>query len=187
MCSGEELQMKSENEARLRKIERISGFLRGICKVVLSFYVMVILVMVWGMLGGPGHDFMGGDYVNFHIHELIARDRWIVGAMWTATGGVMFLAVFRIHQLLGNYSRGEIFTRESAWRIKQWGFACILWGVIKFLWLGVPHIVAAVHRVSAAAEFYSGLGVILNGLIILGFSWFTEMAVEMREEQELTV
>jgi len=186
MCSGEEFQMQPENEARLRKIERISGFLRGICKVVLSFYVMMTLVMIWGMLGGPGHDFIGANHVNFHIHELNARDRWIVGGMWAATGGIMFKAVFHIHQLLGNYSRGEIFTRQSAWQIKQWGFACILWGVIKFLWLSVPHIVPAAHRVPGAAEF-DVVGVIVSGLIIVGFSWFTEMAVEMREEQELTV
>ncbi len=186
MCSGEEFQMQPANEARLRKIERISGFLRGICKVVLSFYVMMELVMIWGMLGGPGHDFMGANYVNFHIHELTARDRWIVGGMWTAMGGMLFKAVFHIHRLLGNYSRGEIFTRGSASQIKQWGLACILLGVIKFLWLGVPHIVPVAYRVPGAAEL-SGLGVIVNGLIIVGFSWFTEMAVEMREEQELTV
>ena len=178
--------MRPENKARLRKIERISGFLRGTCKLVLAFYVTVTLVMVWGMLGGPGHDFMGGNYVNFRIHELTARDRCIVGGMWAATGGIMFKAVFHIHQLLGNYSRGEIFTRESASQIQQWGFAWILWGVIKLLWLGVPHLVPAAHRVPGAAEF-EALGVIVNGLIIMGFSWFTEMAVEMREEQELTV
>jgi hypothetical protein len=178
--------MRPENEAKLRKIERISGFLRGICKVVLSFYVGMVLVMIWGMLGGPGHDFMGGNYVNFHIHELTPRDRWVVGVMWAATGGIMFKAVFHIHHLLGNYSRGEIFTRESAWQIRQWGFACVLWGVIKFLWLGVPHIVPAVHRVPGAAEF-GALGAIVNGLILVAISWFTEMAVEMREENELTV
>jgi len=178
--------MQPENETRLRKIERISGFLRGLCKLALSFYVAMTLVMVWSMLGGPGHDFMGANYVNFHIHELPARDRLIVGAMWAATGGIMFKAVFHIHQLLGNYSRGEIFTRESASQVQQWGFAWILWGVIKLLWLGVPHIVPGAHRVAGAAEL-EALGVIFNGLIIMGFSWFTAMAVEMREEQELTV
>jgi hypothetical protein len=146
----------------------------------------MVLVMIWGMLGGPGHDFMGGNYVNFHIHELTPRDRWVVGVMWATTGGIMFKAVFHIHQLLGNYSRGEIFTRESAWQIRQWGFACVLWGVIKFLWLGVPQLVPAVHRVPGAAEF-GVLGVIVNGLILVALSWFTEMAVEMREENELTV
>ena len=178
--------MRPENEARLRKIERISVFLRGICNVVLSFYVAMVLVMLWGMFGGPGHDFMGGNYVNFHIHELTVRERLIVGGLWAATGGIMFMAVFHIRQLLGNYSRGEIFTRESARQIKQWGLACVVWGVIKFLWLGIPHLVPAAHRVAGAAEF-GALGVMLNGLIIVGFSWFTEMAVEMREENELTV
>jgi Protein of unknown function (DUF2975) len=178
--------MRPENQARLRKIERISGALRVICKLVLSFYVLVVLVMVWGMLGGKGHDFMGGNYVNFHIHELTVRDRLIVGGLWAATGGVMFKAVYHLHQLLGNYSRGAIFTKESAWQIRQWGFACVLWGVIKFLWLGVPYVVSAVHRVPGAAEF-GGLGMVLNGLIIVAISWFMEMAAEMREENELTV
>jgi hypothetical protein len=101
--------MRTEDEARLRKVERISGFLRGICKVVLSFYVVMVLVMVWGMLGGPGHDFMGANFVNFHIHELTGRDRLIVGGLWAATGGVMFKVVFHIDQLLGNCSRGGVF------------------------------------------------------------------------------
>jgi hypothetical protein len=180
--------MRPENEARLRKIAGISGFLRGICKVAMSFYVLIVLVMAWGMLGGPGHDFMGGNFVNFHIHELGVVDRLIVGGLWAATGGVMFKFVFHIHQLLGNCSRGEFFTRESAGQVRQWGLACFLWGVIKFLWLGVPHLVPAAHLVAngGSAEFEAA-GMILNALIILAFSWFMGMAAEMREENELTV
>jgi hypothetical protein len=178
--------MHPTNQARLRKIERISRILRVICKGVLTFYVFIVLVMVWGMLGGKGHDFMGGNYINFHIHELTVRDRFIVGGLWAATGGVMFMAVYHLYQLLGNYSRAAIFTKESAWQIRQWGVAYVLWGVIKFLWLCVPHIVPAVHRVPGAAEF-EGVGKIVNGLIIVAISWFMEMAAEMREENELTV
>jgi hypothetical protein len=114
------------------------------------------------------------------------RDRFIVGGLWAATGGIMFKVVYHLHQLLGNYSRAEIFTKESGWQIRQWGFACVLWGIIKFAWLWVPHIVPAVHRVPGAAE-REGVGMIVNGLIIVAISWFMEMAAEMREESELTV
>jgi hypothetical protein len=147
--------MQSENEAKLRKLAQVSSFLQGICKVVLSFYIVMLLVMLWGMLGGPGHDFMGANFVNFHIHDLGAKDRLVVGGLFAATGGVMFLAVFQIHQLLGNCGRGELFTRESAGHVRRWGLACVVWGFLKFLWLGVPYFIGAIHLVpnGGTAEF----------------------------------
>jgi Protein of unknown function (DUF2975) len=178
--------VQSTNQARLRKIEWISGVLRVICKVVMTFYVFVVLLMLWGMLGGKGHDFMGSNYVSFHIHELPVRDRLIVGGLWALTGAVMFKAVYHLHELLGNYSSGAIFTKESAWQIRQWGFAFILWGLVKFAWLVVPRFVPAAHRVPDSGQF-EAVGRIVDGLIIVGISWFMDMAAEIREENELTV
>lgn len=87
--------------------------------------------------------------------------------------------------LLGNYSRGEIFTKGSAEQIRQWGLACALWGVARYAIQFLPRVPAI--RDSFKPGEVQGLGLMVNGLIIVAISWFMEMAAEMREEQDLIV
>jgi hypothetical protein len=114
----------------------------------------------------------------------------------------MFFCLYFLFRLLGNYSRGEIFSRDSAMQIRRWGLVCVLWGALQFVQIYVPWAVWA-HpapipvgdRQSYGVEVkdhlvewqrYGG-GRMVNGLIIVAISWFMEMAAEMREEQELIV
>ena len=58
-----------------------------------------------------------------------------------------------------------------------------MWGVMKVLWVGLSRALSAGPRrpVQVSAEIIS------MGNIILVVAWFMDIAVEMREENELTV
>ncbi|MGB0065003.1 MAG: DUF2975 domain-containing protein [Terracidiphilus sp.] len=85
--------------------------------------------------------------------------------------------------MLGNYSRGEIFTTKSSGHIRQFGITCILWGVMNFVWSLLPLLLFP----NRPKLFEGDLDFVFVGLIILVISWFMEMAAELQEENELTV
>jgi hypothetical protein len=126
-----------------------------------------------------------------------------MGTNYTLQWAGMFFSLYYLLRLLGNYSRGEIFTRDSALQIRRWGLVFVLWGGIQFVSMFVPGgdlshpapIGTKSPTQSYGAEVkdhlsdwqrYGG-GRMVNGLIIVAISWFMEMAAEMREEQELIV
>jgi len=180
--------MRPENEARLKKIQAISGLLRAVCTV---FLVLPVFAELWGL------------WYLFSVHGMPIRTRFVMGANYTLQWAAMFLFVYYLHRLLGNYSRGEIFTRDSAVQIRRWGLVFVLWGGIQFVSMFVPGAElshpAPVGTNSPTQSYgvevkdhlsdwqrYGG-GRMVNGLIIVAISWFMEMAAEMREENELTV
>jgi hypothetical protein len=110
--------MRPENEARLKKIQAISGLLRVICKMLLALTVWIELVMLL--------------YI-FCVHGMPLRIRFVMGTNFTLQLAGMFLCVYYLHRLLGNYSRGEIFSRDSAMQIRRWGLVCVLWGAMQFV------------------------------------------------------
>lgn len=118
----------------------------------------------------------------------------------------MFLCAYYLIRLLRNFSHGEIFTKDSGRQLRLWGIACVLWGTMKLLFLFIPgglliypvlRGTEAMHRgiqghngdfwLNGAPLSSHGGDLIVNGLTIVAISWFMVMAVEMREENELTV
>ncbi len=202
--------MRPENEARLLRIERISKVLRAVCKVflvlcVLRFLIMTVTVVLSAL---QHHGFIWGDS-NVVQYGLTAGGETVICAYYTLLWTAAFLCVFYLHRLLGNYSRGEIFTADSARQIRRWGLACVLWGMMGFLWNIVPGAVFA-HPLPISSQspiadsaraakpepgdwgngkFVQphGGGMMGNGLAIVAISWFMAMAAEMREEQDLVV
>ena len=63
------------------------------------------------------------------------------------------------------------------------GVACVLWGVMKVLWVGLERALAGTTPVpvQVSAE------IIPIGLIVIVVAWFMDMAVDLQEENELTV
>ncbi|MGP8258976.1 MAG: DUF2975 domain-containing protein [Acidobacteriaceae bacterium] len=182
--------MRPENEARLKKIQAISGLLRAVCTAFLVLPVFMELVMLSALVFGRGSFIPGQDTI---------RSRFVFDTYFTLQWVGMFFCVYFLHRLLGNYSRGEIFSRDSAKQIQRWGLACVLWGAMQFVWVFVPGAVSP-HPANGQIQNYvpgvkaqivdwqaHGGGLMVNGLIIVAISWFMEMAVEMREENELTV
>jgi len=187
--------MKPENEAKLAKIKKISGILQWICKSFLVFCVYIWGDMTWylvswrgampGMRPGIGHavywlDFCG---VEFKAYDLSDRDRVMVGIFVLLISAVAFNGGYQLHRLFGYYSRGEVFTAESAGQIRKCGMAYVLLGVVKFAWMLVQRFIANAQN----KEPTDWPSTVVIGLVIVAISWIMEMAAEMREEQDLIV
>lgn len=174
--------MRPENEARLRKIRRVSSILRGVCKGLLVLIVIGFLMSTVALLANRGGS-VGYFDVWFRIGELTLGHRLLVLALSALTSAVWFMCIYHLHELFGNYSLGEIFTQGSVGHLRQMGVACVLWGVMKILWVGLSRALSTnpLGPIQVSAE------IIPIGIIILVVAWFMDMAVEMREENELTV
>ena len=172
--SSEESLMRPENEARLKKIRWVSRILRVICQVILLLFLSVLITFglmfcAWGL---PPDWGLGGI-------------RMVVVGVLASLMGLLLKSLYHLYRLLGNYSRGEIFTRGSAEQIRQWGIAWTLMGVVKFSIRFLPRVVLS--HMNGPSEGLDGLDEVVSGLIIVAISWFMEMAAEMREEQDLIV
>ena len=136
----------------------------------------------------------------FFVHGATMRSR-ILGAVHFAVpwAGMLF-CLYYLLRLLGNYSRGEIFTPGfgDADSPVGTGVCALGWAASlrrsMCLWAH-PAPIPAGDRQSYGVEVKNHLvewqryggGRMVNGLIIVAISWFMEMAAEMREENELTV
>lgn len=172
-------------ETKLRRIERTSIVLRGVCRAILVAVGFATVVAVAAALTGRLTRFETfGESVA--IPDLPLRGRAIVAVVVLLTGAVAWKALAHLHRLLGNYSRREIFTADSARQIRSFGISCILWVVMKVAWAFVPALVLSNRPVSIVLTS-DPLAVGFVGAVIVVISWFAEMATALREENELTI
>src|ERR1700733_5896678 len=172
--------MQTETQAKLQKIKKVSIVLRGICKGLLALVTLLgLFCVVCVAIGVGGIDY---DNVIFQTGKLPLSQRLILGALTALAFGVLFKCFYHLYQLFGTYSRGEIFTRESVGQLRQFGIACLLWGVMNFLWLS--SLALSAHP---AKTFQGHADSLAIGTIIIVIAWFMGMAVELREENELTI
>jgi hypothetical protein len=172
--------MRSEIQAKLHKIKKASIILRAICKGLLALTTLIGLGGVIDVIFGVGG--INYDGLIFRTGELTLGHRLILGAVTLVTCGVLFKCFYHLHRLFGNYSRGEIFTRESVGELRRFGIACLLWGVMSFLWL-LSFVVSA----HPAQTFQGHAESFAIGAVIIVIAWFMDMAVDLREENELTI
>lgn len=172
--------MRSEIQAKLQKIKKVSIIFRVICTGLMALIALVGLSCVVCVAFGVG----GVNYDNmiFQTAGLTLTHRLVLGAVTALTFGTLFKCVYHLHRLFGNYSRGEVFTRESVRQLRQFGIACLLWGVMNFLW-GVSLATSAYP----AKSFHGHADSFVIGAIIILIAWFMDMAVDLREENELTI
>lgn len=180
--------MRAENEARLARIKKISRLFQVLCVL----YMLACVLLLWHFATGPifGHGqnwgigvlWQGYSGLEFKAYSLTFRDRLVAAIVFAMYWGLALLCGLQLFRLLGLYSRGESFTRQSAGQIRRWGIACLALGVVKIGFALVPLLVPN-SRFTERAD----LSLITTGLIIVVISWFMEMAAEMREENELTV
>ena len=174
--------MKTNMELKLERIQRISTFLRAACTGFLGLTGMVAAGAVVALLSGRLTSITDGSH-SFVVADLRAPSRLILAGVCVATAAVLIKALYHLRRLFANYSRREIFTAGSAREIRQFGISCILWGVVKTLWAFLPLILLT----NPPNTFSLALDSVFIGLVIFGISWFTEMAAELREENELTI
>lgn len=174
--------MRTENEAKLRKIRKISSGLRAACTGFLFLIVIGYLMAIIALLANRGGR-VGYFDVWFRIGDLTAGGRLMVLALASLTSAVWAWCVYQLRQLFGNYSHGQIFTREAVGHLRQMGVACVLWGLMKILWVGLSRALSAnpLSPTQVSAE------IIPIGIIILVVAWFMDMAVDLQDENELTV
>ncbi len=79
--------------------------------------------------------------VSFPVAALTAQGRLVVGLVAAGTFAIIFKCVYHLHRLLGDYARGEVFTRDSARQVRQWGWMCVLWGVMKIAWPLIDRVI----------------------------------------------
>ena len=172
--------MRPEIQAKLQQIKNVSICFRVICKVLLVLIAFTGLGCVASVIFGVG----GIHYDNaiFGTVGLSLGHRLVLGVVTALAWAVLFKCFYHLHQLFGNYSRGEIFTRESVGHLRQFGIACLLWGVMGFLW--IVSLAVAVHP---AKTFHGHADSFFIGAVIIVIAWFMDMAVDLREENELTI
>ncbi len=172
--------MRAENETKLRKIKKVSTILRALCTGLLGLIALMGVACAVCLILGIGA--VNFDNMIVKTTGLPLAYRLVLGAVSTVALGALFQCFYHLRRLFGNYSRGEIFTRESVCQLRWFGIACLLWGVMNFVW-GVSLALSA-HPAQSFEGHFDSLGI---GAIIIAIAWFMDMAVDLREENELTI
>jgi len=172
--------MQTGTQAKLQKIKKVSIIFRVICKVLLALVALLGLCGVLCVAFGVGG--INYDNVLFQTAGLPLGRRVILSVVTALAFGVLFKCFYHLHRLFGNYSRGEIFTRESVGQLRQFGISCLLWGVVNFLW--VSSLALSAHP---ARTFHGHADSLAIGTVIIVIAWFMDIAVDLREENELTI
>lgn len=172
--------MRTDSQAKLTKIKKVSTVLRVICKVLIVAIALVGLACIVCAIFGVGSIVY--DNIPFRTAGLALGYRLILGAVTALTFAALINCFCHLHQLFGDYSHGEIFTRDSVGQLRQLGIACLLWGVMDIVW-GFSLAISTHPRMSL--QGHSDSLVIGPTLIII--AWFMGMAVDLREENELTI
>jgi len=177
----EETVMGEDTREKLRRIKRVSIFARSICRGLLVITAIVGLCCVVCVIFGVGEIGYGG--ARFSTAGLNLGLRLALGLMTAAAMGALVKCFYHLHRLFGKYSRGEVFTRECVGQLRRFGVACLLWGVTSFAW--ILSLAFSVHSEKTFA--YGRADAIALGVIILTIAWFMDMAVDLKEENELTI
>lgn len=169
-------------ETKLRRIERASVLLRGMCTALLAgVAILAIAAAVSAITGRLTSVSFNGQSIT--LADLTSRARFFIAVLALTTGGVIAKALHHLRRLAGNYSRREVFTTDSAGQIRQFGLSCVLWGVVKSLWALLPRMVLA-HVPATVTLTVDSIAI---GAVIVAISWFAEMATLLREENDLTI
>lgn len=172
--------MRAEIQTKLQKIRKVSIILRAICKGLLALITLLGLTCVVCVTFGVGG--INYDGRIFQTAGLTLPHRLVLGAVTALAFGALFKCFYHLHRLFGDYSSGEVFTQESVGQLRQFGIACLLWGVMNFFW-GLS-LALSVHP---SKSFQGHADALVIGTIIIVIAWFMDMAVDLREENELTI
>jgi hypothetical protein len=180
MVKGIGGRMRTEIQLRLTKIKKVSTVLRIICKLLMVAISLVGLACVVCVTLGVGAVVY--DNIAFRTAGLSIAHRLVLGAITGLAFAALVKCFFHLHQLFGDYAHGEIFTRASVGQLRQFGIACLFWGLMDILW-GVS-LALSVHP---RASLHGTSDSLVIGPTLIVIAWFMDMAVDIREENELTI
>ncbi|MGA9883830.1 MAG: DUF2975 domain-containing protein [Candidatus Acidiferrales bacterium] len=174
--------MRPENEARMRKIKRASSIARAICDALLALVALIGVGVVVDEVSGIG----GINFVSslFRTAGMGTGHRLILGVIAAATWGILFKGLYHLRRLFDDFARGKVFTRHAVAQLRWFGIACMLWPVMNFVWLFSIAASSQPWRTVAVPGNADAFG---SGIVIIVIAWFMGMAVDLREENELTI
>ncbi len=175
--------MRPDPQAQLQKIRQVSTGLRVVCKVVMAFLAVEFLIVAVMLLSDRGVD-LGLHGVLFHVIALSFWRRLHLVVMIAISLGFLIRGLYLLHQLFGNYARGEIFTSDSARRLRQMGILYLIWSLTSAL--SSPLAYVSAHPPNPY-QVDLHLDAIVASLCLLVISWVMLMAADLREENELTI
>lgn len=174
--------MRPEAEKKKKRIMQFSQVFRKFCQGFLALAALGFLASIVASLAGRGTILAFDTAVPLSL--LALPQRLIMLAIIGLAMGALLKGLYNLQRLFGSYAHGEVFTRDAVSDIRQLGIAALLWAAANVIWTAsVPSLL--VSQPIHVYEFHPDSLVI--GIVVIGVSWFMEMAVEMREENELTI
>ena len=168
-------------QEKLGRIKKASNVARSICTVLLVLTILLGLGCVVSVGFGVGAISYGSS--RFSTADYAPGLRVGLGLVTALAMGALFKCFYHLQRLFGSYSRGEVFTRECVGQLRQFGVACLLWGLTSFVWI----VSLALSAHSAKTFYYGRADSIAIGIILITVAWFMDMAVDLQEENELTI
>lgn len=180
--------MNPELQARMRRIQKVSRVVSVICKVLMGLAFFLFLVGVVVIFSGIDGGFFKLEGIEIRANQLTVGGRVILALFAGFAGTVLFKGLYHLSTLFGNYSRGEIFTKDSVAQLRRLGYVALLAAGVKISAFPVAVILILTHKpymasVSLAVPFTQ---LITGGLVIL-ISWIMDTGRLLREENELTI
>jgi uncharacterized membrane protein YciS (DUF1049 family) len=174
--------MQKDGLSTLQKIKKVSEILRTICTCLLVFVALITVVSVISLSVGVG----AVTYSNLipETSELMVGTRLLIAGACGLVLGALLKCFYHLRRLFGNYARGEIFTRESVGELRNFGMACLLWGVLNFVWAISLSLTLSPHPEKSFEAHFDSLAI---GAVLVAIAWFMNLAVELKEENELTI
>jgi hypothetical protein len=170
--------MRTEGQ-QFKNIRRASIVFRAIAKVFLVLTALLGLGSVVSVTFGIGGISFGGAV--FRTFGLGFTTRLVLGVITLLTWGIAFNGFYHLHRLFGNYSRGEVFTQESVCQLREFGIACVLWGVMSFIWRASLEI--SLHPGKAARGNVDPSSIMI-GLVIIVIAWIMGTTVKEQVQRE---
>jgi hypothetical protein len=180
--------MNPHAEARLEKVKRTSRGARRACLWLMGLVGLIAAVTLAGMLTLPGMtcEVAGG---RAPCSELAPAAMTFAFVELIASVAIALAGVYRLAQLFGNYSRGEIFTRGSVRELRMLGYVVVAYVIFR-----VVLFVALLSLVAGGADGWPQdlhvdlpIGHAVAAALIMLLSWIMDVGAELREESELTV
>jgi hypothetical protein len=179
--------MSPKVEARLEKVKRISRSAKRSCYWLMAFVLVAATVAVLGRLTGSLACGVNGAMAPCSELSPEARTFMVVAMV----GGVALAlaGLYRLAQLFGNYSRGEIFTRGSVREIRLLSYVAVAYVVFQAALFVAMLVLLAGGTEGWPREltFDLPLGPALMATLLTLLAWVMDVGAELREENELTV
>jgi len=180
--------MNPELQARMRRIQKVSGVVSTLCKYLMGIAFILFLVGVVVIFSGIDRGFIRLEGIEIRANQLTVGGRIILALFVGFYGTVLFKGLYHLGRLFDNYSRGEIFTKDSVTQIMRLGFVALLAAGVKISAFPVAVILILTHKpdMASASLTIPFTQLIVGGLVIL-ISWIMDTGRLLREENELTI